>query len=266
MPRNARHSTAILVGLAVLLGLVGVAAYVAGRSDRATPPRQSVATSPTSAPSDPMKSQVQTPGQPQGLPRGAATAGTGGRTKGPDGLPVGYAHNADGAATAATNYLIWLNSVRITDKRTSDAIAQAAAADDRTRANLIRSADEIRTGMEGLSADQFEPARGAYAVAGFSADRATVYIWTPEVISKTDGTTNDIWGIDAVRVTWAKGDWKLDGELVASTGGAAADPADPAGEPSSAEKRSILSRVPADPGEITDSADQSWFEYANAVH
>ena len=33
---------------------------------------------------------------------------------------------------------------------------------------------------------------------------------------------------------------------------------------SAEEKHSILRRTPADPGDITDSADQTWFEYANA--
>ena len=67
-------------------------------------------------------------------------------------------------------------------------------------------------------------------------------------------------------LVWVDGDWKLDGGLIAKVGGAAVDPVDPAGNPSAEEKHSILRRTPADPGEITDSADQSWFEYANAPH
>lgn len=267
MPRNPRRTIAVVASIIVVLGLVAVVAYVAGRGDRGTPARQPTPTHATNAPSGPMESRVQTPRQPQdGLPRGSAIAGTGGRTKGPDGLPLGYPHNGAGAVTAATNYLMWLNSIRITDKPDTDAMAGAAAADRATRTELIHSADQLRTGMHGLTADQLQPARGAYALAHFSANRATVYIWAPEVITDTAGTTNHVWGIDAVRVSWTNGDWKVEGELVASTGAAAADPADPAGDPSSAEKRSILSRLPADPGKITDSADQSWFEYANAAH
>lgn len=268
--RNPRRTIAIVVALVVVLAIVGVVAYLGGRSQSASNPPRSSTQPTTSRPttSNPAvsasASSSETSPEP-GLRRGSATAGSGGRTTGPDGLPLGFPHTPSGAATAATNYLMWLNSIRITDKAKADAMAQAAAADAAARTALIHSCDETRSGMKGLTADQLQPTRGAYAVRSYSSTDATVYVWAPEVTTETDGTTTQLWAIDAVHVVWSSGDWKLDGELIAKTGGAAVDPADPAGNPTSAEKRSILARVPADPGDITDSADQTWFEYANAA-
>jgi hypothetical protein len=263
MPRSPRRSIGIVVGVVVVLGLVAVVAYLAGRAQHAAaPPQGTTSRSPARSVSTSSPSAVD---PRPALSRGKATAGMGGRTKGPDGLPLGYDHNETGAATAATNYLMWMNSIRITDKAATDAMASAAAADATTRAALIRSADETRSGMDDLTADQLQPARGAYAVRHFSDNQATIYIWAPEVTTDKSGTTNQLWAIDAVQVVWTNGDWKLDHQLIAQTGGAAVDPADPAGNPSAAEKRSILSRIPADPGGITDSADQTWLEYANAA-
>jgi hypothetical protein len=165
---------------------------------------------------------------------------------------------------AATNYLIWMNSLKIADKATADAMAASAAADDATREALIDSFDGVRSGLGDLTKDEPEPARGAYAIAKYSQNSALVYIWAPEVTSDAAGQTDHLWAIDAIKLVWANGDWKLDGGLIARTGGAAVDPVDPAGNPSAEEKHSILRRPPADPGVITDSADQIWFEYANA--
>lgn len=263
MPSNRRRTITIVASVVVVLALLGVVAYLAGRSESAgRPPGNARGTTRSKPAPSPSRS---TDSSGPGLGRGRALAGEGGRSKGPGGLPLDYDHTQAGAATAATNYLMWLNSIRIIDKSTSDAMATAAAADVATRAALVQSLDETRSGMDELTADQLQPARGAYAVAHYSSDQATIYIWAPEVATDKDGTTNQLWTIDSVQVVWSSGDWKLDHQLIAQTGGAAVDPADPAGSPTAAEKRSILSRIPADPGRITDSADQAWFEYANVA-
>ena len=183
---------------------------------------------------------------------------------GPAGLPLGYDHTETGAVEAATNYLTWMNSIRIKDKKLADDMAAATAADDATEQALIKSFDALRTGMMELTADQPEPARGAYAVAEYTADQAVIYIWAPEVITEAGSETQHVWGIAGIHVVWANDDWKLSGTLISMVGAAAVDPTDPTGNPTAEEKHSILSRTPADPGEITDSANQSWFEYANA--
>ncbi|QDP95350.1 hypothetical protein FOE78_04975 [Microlunatus elymi] len=268
MSRNRRRAGVVIGGLVILLAAIAVVAYLAGRSGepQATPTTSSTAAvtpsdTPTVAPSTASSSDAA-----DGLDRGVVAAGRGGKSEGPDGLPLTYDRTQDGAAAAATNYLIWMNSIKITDKSAADAMATATAADDTTRTALVRSFDEIRSGMRGLTTDELQPARGAYAVARYSPDSATVYVWAPEVTADASGASQQTWGIDAVNVVWARGDWKLNHELIVRSGGAAADPKDPSGNPTSAEKRSILSRTPEDPGEIQDSAEQSWLEYANAPH
>lgn len=263
MPRNPRRTITIVTSVLVVLALVGVVAYFAGRSERAGRPSKDTA---ATTPADPARFPSKTADSSEpGLARGQAVAGEGGRSKGPAGLPLGYDHTEAGAATAATNYLMWLNSIRITDKAAADAMAAAAAADASTKAAIVKSLNATRSGMRDLTTDQLQPARGAYAVAHYSSEQATIYIWAPEVTTEKSGTTEQLWAIDAVQVVWSGGDWKLDHQLIAQTGGAAVDPADPTGNPSAAEKRSILSRIPADPGGITDTADQTWFEYANVA-
>jgi len=81
---------------------------------------------------------------------------------GPAGLPLGYDHTETGAVQAATNYLSWMNSIRIKDKTTADAMAKATAADKTTQAAMIESFDLLRTGLEDVTVAQSEPARGAY--------------------------------------------------------------------------------------------------------
>ena len=270
MTRRSRRTIAIVGGLVILLAAVAVVAYLAGRTNdplaapkRPSSPTTSMAPGQSSTQSSPSSSAT---GAPNGLASGAVTAGRGGSTKGPTDLPLGYAHTKDGAAAAATNYLMWMDSIKIAKKSAADAMAAATAADQQTRTSLVQSFDEVRSGMDGLTDDQLEPARGAYAMARYSPDSATVYVWAPEVATDKTGDTQHLWGIDAINVVWANGDWKLNHELIGRTGGAAVDPKDPTGNPAAFEKRSILMRTPADPGEIADSADQAWFEYANATH
>lgn len=271
MPNRNTRRPIVIAAIVLVIVAVGVGFYALGRSTVTPPPSASPSPSdtPTSSASSPVPTYEPTDqnGSPEpGLPRGEAVAGAGGSKAGPVQLPLGYTHDQTGAVNAATNYLIWMNSLRIADKGTADEMASATAADAQTRSAMLASFDMLRSGMQDMTADQPEPARGAYAVASYSASRALVYVWSPEVMTDSNGQTDHLWAIDAVQLVWSAGDWKLDGSLVAKTGGAAVDPADPSGNPTAAEKHAILRRTPADPGEITDTADQSWFEYANAPH
>ena len=268
------HRSRRTVALIVLLALVALAAVLViqrvTRSDGTTPalPSSSISMTPTtpSLTAEPSYQPTDAYGSPEpALSRGDAEAGGGGRALGPAGLPLGYSRNPTGAANAATNYLTWMNSLRIAEKSTADAMAAATASDSDTRTALTDSFDALRSGMTDLTADEEQVSRGAYAVASYSPQRATVYVWAPEVTTDRSGQTDHLWSIDAVSLVWASDDWKLDRALIARTGGAAVDPADPAGNPTAAEKHSILTRTPADPGDITDSADQTWLEYANVA-
>ena len=268
MTNRTRRIIIITIAVIVVAG-IAVGGYLYGRSTTATP-------DPTLTPAGPATTQASISpsasyeptdeyGSPEpALPRGQAEAGAGGTTTGPGGLPLSYSHDQTGAVNAATNYLIWMNSLKITDKKLADEMAAATAADDATKQALIETFDTMRAGADTMTMNEPEPARGAYAVASHASDRAVIYVWYPAVI-ETANEVDHYWAIDAVTLVWSNGDWKLAGSLITKTGLAAVEPADPAGNPMAEEKHSILSRTPADPGEITDSADQSWFEYANAT-
>lgn len=264
--RSNRRTLTIAAIVLVAVAAVGIGAYQLGPSD-APPPSNTPTTSPTATGPTPTYAPTDQYGSPKpGLEAGPAIAGQGGTKTGPAGLPLGYTHDQTGAVNAATNYLSWMNSIRITDKATADALAAASAADQASVTALTSSFDEVRTGMTDLTTDQPEPARGAYAVASYSADRGLIYIWAPEVTAGKDGRVDHLWAIDAISLVWASGDWKLDTALIAKTGNTAVGPSDPTGNPTPEEKHSILTRIPADPGDIIDSAEQTWFEYANAPH
>lgn len=266
--RSTRRAIVVAATLLAVVA-VGVGFYALGRSTVSTPPTSSPSSSGAPATSAGSPAPTYEPTNQSGAPeadlqRGEAVAGEGGSTTGPAQLPLGYTHDQTGAVSAATNYLIWMNSIKIADKKTADEMAAATAADPATQTALVRSFDMLRSGMQGMTADQPEPARGAYAVASYRPSRALVYVWSPEVMTDGNGQTEHLWAIDAIALVWSAGDWKLYGALIAKAGAAAVDPADPTGNPTAAEKHSILRRTPADPGEITDTAAQSWFEYANA--
>lgn len=268
MPNRARRTAVLVTVLVVVAAVVAVVAFCLGRASDATPPpgTSSMSTPTLTATLAPTYSPTDVYGSPEpGLARGPVASGRGGRSTGPAGLPLGYDRTPDGAASAASNYLSWMNSLRIVDAGTADAMAGAAASDARTKAALVQSFNALRSGMTGLTADEEQVNRGAYAVASYSAARAVVYIWAPEVTTDSSGETDHVWSIDAVALVWASDDWKLDGGLVSRSGAAAVDPSDPAGNPTAAEKHSILVRTPADPGAINDSADQTWLEYADAA-
>lgn len=267
--RSTRRTVALVALVTAVVAAIGIGFYALGRTT-ATPTPTASTTTAASASTGPTTTPTYSPTDPNGspeprLPQGTAAAGQHGSTTGAAGLPLGYDRDQAGAVNAATNYLMWMNSLRITDKAAADAMANDAAADSVARAALIESFDALRSGMKELTADQPEPARGAYAVASYSADRALIYIWAPEVTTDVHGETIHLWAIDAIQLVWALNDWKLDQTLIAKTGAAAVDPSNPAGNPSAAEKHSILTRTPADPGAITDAADQSWLEYSNAL-
>ena len=254
--RGRRGARPVLVA-GVVVALVGIALafYQFGRNSDAPPPTVASQSAPSPA-------GTGTGGVVAPLAAGAAVAGGGGSRTGPAGLPLGYSHDQDGAATAAANYVMWLNSLKIVDKPTADAMATAVAATPQARAQLVEDFDLLRT-AKAETIRQDEPSRGAYAIAAYSADRARVYVWS----AATDQVKGEdrvlTWPIFEVELVWAGGDWKLQGSLVSRVDAPAVDPM---GNPSAKEKAEILSQTPDDPGQLTDFPGQTWLEFANAPH
>src|SRR3954453_9365685 len=174
-PNPTRTIIAVLAAL-IVVAVIAVVAYQLGQhttggpAPSPTPGSSTVASgsSPPPAPASPSTGSSQ-----PGLPQGPARAGEGGHMTGPAGLPLGYDHTETGAVEAATNYLTWMTSLRIKDKTTADAMATATASVDSTRAAMIESFDLLRTGLEDVTKAETDPARGAYAVAGYEPATAS---------------------------------------------------------------------------------------------
>jgi hypothetical protein len=265
-PTTTRRVLPVVAVILVVAAVAAVLLFQLGRRTTGPDPVVTASTTDSTLPSSlsPAPVSPSTGSSVPGLLQGPARAGEGGRMSGPVGLPLRYQQDQTGAVQAATNYLIWMTSLRIMDKTAADAMADRAGADSATQADLVESLDQFRSAFKGATEAATEPARGAYAVKAYDTSRASIYVWAPFRLNRPSEGVTTTWGISEIRVAWIDGDWKLDGALVTKVGSAAVDPTDPEGNPSATEKLSILTRVPADPGEITDSADQDWLEYANA--
>src|SRR5664279_2255851 len=202
---------------------------------------------------------------------GNVAAGEGGSLPGPGTLKLGYAHTPDGAVAALTNYMLAAgDKASLTDPAYRTALVNAIALDDASKLDLT-------TGIEGgakvcarYGVCKWEPRRGAYAVRSYSDSQAEIAVWAPFVWDQPTDSTDKasiVWGIETHTVFWNGTDWKIktlgqDGVTDDNTIALPA-PADPQGNPSNAEKATILTA----PGDGTVQLwTLSWREYANAMH
>src|SRR4051794_29365764 len=210
MPHRSPTRKIFVAVLAALIAVVVIAAvfYRLGHdaSNPTAPATGDSSTTPSGSSPSPAPGSPSTGSSQPGLPQGPVRAGEGGHMTGPAGLPLGYDHTDTGAVQAATNYLAWMNSLRIKDKTAADAMARASAADETTQAAMIESFDLLRTGLEDVTVAQSEPARGAYAVAGYEPSTASIYIWAPDITTDS-GETTTVWAISEVRLKWVDVDW-----------------------------------------------------------
>ena len=133
MTQPSRTQKILIVVVALLVvAVIAAVFYRLGQDTTSTTPSPTGAptTTPCGSSPSPAPGSPSTGSSTSGLPQGPARAGEGGHMTGPAGLPLGYDHTETGAVEAATNYLTWMNSLRITDKTTADAMAAATAADD----------------------------------------------------------------------------------------------------------------------------------------
>ncbi|TMC03744.1 MAG: hypothetical protein E6J41_26455 [Chloroflexi bacterium] len=142
-----------------------------------------------------------------------------GPTRVVDGVPVGYAHTAQGAAQAAGNYLAVLGGpLALNPSRLQAALDQVA--DPATRAKLDASTRSSLRAEDSLWGVQSAAEQGrhvlltqtpiAYRVAAYTTAEASVSVW----LVTTVGVENRqrlvaFFGIGTATLAWLDGDWRL---------------------------------------------------------
>jgi hypothetical protein len=140
-------------------------------------------------------------------------------------IPTGYAHDAQGAQSAAANYAVALGSAEMFSKVQRDAILQTLIAPSRV-ANFESTLDKAYTPRlnknVGLNDDGSTPAGytfvsrttpiGTKLTAG-SENRATVEVWCSGLLGLAgDKSTNPVtnsWFTTTMQLEWTNGDWKI---------------------------------------------------------
>ena len=150
--RNPRRLTLTVVITILVVAAVALAFYL-GRSTSTPPTSTPIRT--TTTPVTPTRRMCPPTERLAGArpTAGPAVAGEGGSKAGPAGLPLGYSHAETGAVNAATNYLMWMNSLKITDKAAADAMAGHRPPTTRLARRLIDSFDGVRSGHDDITAD-----------------------------------------------------------------------------------------------------------------
>jgi hypothetical protein len=153
---------------------------------------------------------------------GAATnhvVGDSGPTSVVGGVPVGYAHSPEGAASATVNYLDALAGPQLLDPPAYDALLRRMTTEDGF-AELKRQADAGRPqalqnlGVGGSPAPQLivRSAPLGYRVDAYSPAQTTVSIWSVGVVgSSTTRPPDASWSTTTITVDWQQGDWRMSG-------------------------------------------------------
>lgn len=143
-----------------------------------------------------------------------------------DGIPSGFAHDQQGAESAAANYSVVLVSADILKpSRRSEIVQQVFAADKAAdledSLNTVYSKDFLT--KVGLDEDGNAPAGSTYVsrtmpvgttATSYSDSTATVEVWCTGVFgmaseSTTSPVTSD-WFTMTLQLRWEDGDWKVD--------------------------------------------------------
>jgi hypothetical protein len=141
------------------------------------------------------------------------------------GIATGFAHDAQGAQSAAANYAVALGSAEMFSKSQRDAILQTIITPSRV-ANFESTLDKAYTPTfnknVGLNEDGSTPAGytfvsrttpiGTKVTAG-SENSATVEIWCSGLLGLAgDKSTNPVtnsWFTITMQLEWTDGDWKI---------------------------------------------------------
>ncbi|MFE8957146.1 MULTISPECIES: hypothetical protein [Streptomyces] len=160
-------------------------------------------------------------------PKAAATAPSGEKPvpAGAAGIPSGFAHDRQGAESAAANYAVALGSAEMFDKARRDAILQsiivpARVADFETRLDKAYTPEFNKN--VGLNGDGTTPDGLTFVsrttpigtkVTESSSDTATVEVWCSGLLglageNSTSPVTNS-WFTITMQLEWTNDDWKI---------------------------------------------------------
>ncbi|MEV0223434.1 hypothetical protein [Streptomyces sp. NPDC050704] len=142
------------------------------------------------------------------------------------GIPSGFAHDEQGAESAAANYSVVLVSSDILKPARRSEIVQQVFVADRVAAledRLNKTYDKAFLDKVGLDENGNAPTGSTYVsrtmpvgtkVTSYSDSTATAQVWCAGVFgmaaeNSTDPVTSD-WFTMTLRMRWADGDWKVD--------------------------------------------------------
>ncbi|MCP9991918.1 hypothetical protein [Streptomyces sp. DH20] len=160
-------------------------------------------------------------------PKAAATAPTGEKPvpAGAAGIPAGFAHDRQGAESAAANYAVALGSAEMFNKARRDAILQSIIVPARVadfEARLDNAYTPEFNENVGLNGDGTTPEGLTFVsrttpigtkVTESSSDTATVEVWCSGLLglageSSTNPVTNS-WFTITMQLKWTDDDWKI---------------------------------------------------------
>ncbi|MGW4149716.1 hypothetical protein [Streptomyces albogriseolus] len=160
-------------------------------------------------------------------PKAAATAPTGEKPvpAGASGIPAGFAHDRQGAESAAANYAVALGSAEMFNKARRDAILQSIIVPARVADFEARLDDAYTPEFNenvGLNGDGTTPEGLTFVsrttpigtkVTESSADTATVEVWCSGLLglageSSTNPVTNS-WFTITMQLKWTDDDWRI---------------------------------------------------------
>ncbi|MFG3423176.1 hypothetical protein [Micromonospora sp. NPDC048063] len=193
--------------------------------------------------------------------RSTVTPGAGGTRALAGTVPAGFAPSQDGAAAAATAWLVMVEGTAVLDSSRRAALLTAVgdpgfvrAAETRLAARaLVLGLDSIGLSPQGTVMAVAQVDRGAYRVARFAGTSATVEVWYPYVLGvrgRGDGPIGVRWRRATVELRWDSraGDWRLPSDF------AFADGPDPqVADPSQIDKADALA-----------GTGKEWLLYATA--
>lgn len=162
-----------------------------------------------------------------GQPKTSSTAASGTEpVQGRSGaIPTGYAHDAQGAQSAAANYSVALGSADMFNKAKRDATLQAVIAPARLsgfRSTLDRAYTPAFNKTAGLNEDGSTPAGYTFVsrtspigtkVTASAQNSVTVEVWCSGLLGMAgENSTNPVtnsWFTITMQLEWAAGDWKV---------------------------------------------------------